>query len=176
MNQAEEQGREREVVPGNEPEESPQCSQRDESAPDEQKRAYSDLHDQFLRLAADFENFKKRTARDRETSIAMANERFAADVLEIVDNLERAQKADDAHLREGLEQIQLLLSSVLQRHGIEPVESLSKKFNPAEHEAVAQVPSDQEPGIVIDELSRGYRMHDKIIRFAKVAVSKAKEG
>ena len=69
---------------------------------DEQKKAFADLNDQFLRLAADFENFKKRTARDREISISLANERFAIDILEVVDNLERALKADDTHLREGI--------------------------------------------------------------------------
>ena len=88
-------------------EERPPC-QCGAAAPDDQKKAYADLNDRYLRLAADFENFRKRTARDREQSIALANERFAADVLEIVDNLERAQKADDAHLREGLGQIQQL--------------------------------------------------------------------
>ncbi len=75
---------------------------------DEQKKAYAELNDQFLRLAADFENFKKRTARDREISISLANERFAIDILEVVDNLERALKADDTHLREGIRQIQQL--------------------------------------------------------------------
>jgi len=172
----EERAGENEAQNGKEPGVSPPGPPCTEPAPDDQKKAYTDLNDRFLRLAADFENFKKRTARDREASIALANERFAADVLEIVDNLERAQKADDSHLREGLGQIQLLLSSILQRHGIEPVEALQKKFNPAEHEAIAHLPSDQEPGTVIDVVSRGYRMHDKIIRFAKVAVAREKEG
>ena len=139
---------------------------------EEQTRVYAELNDKFLRLAADFENFRRRTARDREASIALANEEFAADVLEVVDNLDRALKADDTHLREGIRQIQLLLDTVMQRHGITPIDSLQKRFNPAEHEAIAHVTSDQETGTVIDEVSRGYRMKDKVIRFAKVAVSK----
>jgi molecular chaperone GrpE len=139
---------------------------------DEQKKAYAELNDQFLRLAADFENFKKRTARDREHSISLANERSAIDILEVVDNLERALKSDDTHLREGILQIQQLLQEQLLRHGINPVDALKKPFNPAEHEAIAHITSDEKTGTVIDVVARGYRMHDKVIRYAKVAVSK----
>jgi molecular chaperone GrpE len=142
---------------------------------DEKKKAFADLNGQFLRLAADFENFRRRTARERESITALANERFAVDLLEVVDNLERALKSDDAHLREGIVQIQQLLASQLERHGVIPIESLKKQFSPAEHEAIAHVPSDETAGTVIDEVARGYRMHDKVIRHAKVAVSKGNE-
>jgi molecular chaperone GrpE len=143
--------------------------------PDEQKKAYADLNDRFLRLAADFENYKKRSERDRASMIALANERFATDILEVVDNIERALKSDDAHLREGIVQIQQLLAAQLQRHGVCPIDSLKKPFNPQEHEAIAHVPSNECAGTVIDEVSRGYRMHEKIIRCAKVAVSKGNQ-
>jgi molecular chaperone GrpE len=139
---------------------------------DEARKAYAELNDQLLRLAADFENFKKRTARDRENSIALANERFAIDILEVVDNLERALKADDSHLREGILQIQQLLFEQLLRHGINPVDAMKKPFDPAEHEAIAHITSDEKAGTVIDVVAQGYRMHDKVIRYAKVAVSK----
>jgi len=142
---------------------------------DELMKSGADWSDRYLRLAADFENFQKRTARDREMVIALANERIATDVLEVVDNLERALKTDDAHLREGISQIRQMICSLLERHGITPIVSLEKKFNPAEHEAIAHVPSEKEDGIVIDEVARGYRMHDKVIRYAKVAVSKGKQ-
>lgn len=143
---------------------------------EEQKKANAELNDRFLRLAADFENFKKRTERDQTRIISLATERFAVDVLEVVDNLERAQKADDSHLREGVTRIQQLLGSVLMKHGIVPVDSLNKRFNPEEHEAIAHVLSDKEQGVVIDEIARGYRMQGKVIRYAKVAVSKSKDG
>ena len=143
--------------------------------PDQQKKAFAELNDQFLRLAADFENFKRRTFRDRESVIALANERFAIDLLEVVDNFDRALKSDDSHLREGLEQIRQLLSAQLQRHGIMPIDSLNKPFNPMEHEAIAYVLSDEPEGMVIDEVTRGYRMNEKVIRHAKVAVSKGNE-
>jgi molecular chaperone GrpE len=140
--------------------------------PDEQKKAFADLNDQFLRLAADFENYKRRTSRERESIVAQANERFAIDLLEVVDNFDRALKSDDSHLREGLEQIRLLLSAQLQRHGIMPIDSLNKPFNPLQHEAIAHVPSCEPEGMVIDEVAKGYTMNEKVIRHAKVAVSK----
>ncbi len=150
-------------------------SQTDSPPLDEQKKALAELNDRYLRLAADFENFKKRTARDRETITNLANERFAIDIIEVLDNFERAIKADDSHLREGIVQIEQLLYSQLQRHGITPLDALKKSFNPAEHEAIAHVPSDEPEGIVVDEVARGYRMHDKVIRYAKVAVSKGNQ-
>lgn len=143
-----------------------------QSGLDEQKKRYDELNDQYLRLAADFDNFRKRSARERETILQFANERFAVDMLEVMDNLDRAARADDASLREGLGRIRELCSAVLQRHGIIPIDVLKKKFDPAEHEAIAHLPSDYEEGVVIDEVARGYRMNDRVIRFAKVAVSK----
>jgi len=139
------------------------------------KQQYDELHDQYLRLAADFDNFRKRTLRDHERIMQQANEQLATDMLEVVDNLERAARFDDSHIREGLVQIQQLCAAILQRHGITPIDSLDKAFDPAVHEAIAHLPSDKEAGTVIDEMSKGYRMHDKVIRFAKVAVSKGNE-
>jgi molecular chaperone GrpE len=155
-------------------------SKEKESAPflselEEERKRYEDLNDRFLRLAADFENFRRRTAHERDSIIQFANERFAVDILEVVDNLERAARSDENHLRKGLMQIRELCSAILQRHGITPIDVLAKKFDPAEHEAVVHVPSTKEEGVVIDEIARGYRMHDKVIRYAKVAVSKGKE-
>jgi molecular chaperone GrpE len=140
--------------------------------PDEQKKAFAELNDQFLRLAADFENFKRRTCKERESVVALANERFAIDFLEVVDNFDRALKSDDSHLREGLEQIRQLLGATLQHHGIMPIDSLNKPFNPKEHEAIAHIPSGEPEGTVIDEVAKGYKMNEKVIRPAKVAVSK----
>jgi molecular chaperone GrpE len=150
-------------------------SQQFEEEIEVQKKAFAELNDQLLRLAADYENFKKRTLRERETLISYANERFAIDILEIVDNFERALKTDDSHLREGILQIRQLLDAQLLRNGITPLDAQKKQFNPAEHEAIAHVTSEEPTGTVIDEVSRGYRMHDKVIRYAKVAVSKGNQ-
>ena len=157
------------------PENSPTESQQLAAELETQKKAYAELNDQLLRLAADYENFKKRTARERETLVSLANERFALDILEVVDNFERSLKTDDTHLREGINQIRQLLNAQLLRNGIIPLDAQKKQFNPAEHEAIAHIASDEPAGTVIDEVSRGYRMHDKVIRYAKVAVSKGKE-
>ena len=92
-----------------------------------------------------------------------------------MDNLERALKADDTHLREGILQIQQLLNAQLLRNGINPVDALKKQFNPSEHEAIAYIASDETEGAVIDVVARGYRMQGKVIRYAKVAVSKGNQ-
>jgi len=151
----------------------PSSQQSDELA--EQKKKCVELNDRFLRLAADFDNYRKRIARDHETQIQLANERFAIDVLEIADNLERALRADDDHLRTGVDQIRQLLTGVLERHGITPIEALKTSFDPGVHEAVAHIPSDEGEGTVVDVVSPGYRMHNKVIRYAKVAVSNGKQ-
>jgi molecular chaperone GrpE len=142
---------------------------------DELQQQYSELNDRFLRLAADFDNYKKRVARDQEMRVNAAVEAFAVDVLEVADNLDRAIAAEDEQLREGLEQIRKFLTALFERHEITPIESLNEKFDPEVHEAVAYVPSDHDEGTVIDELIRGYRMKDKVIRCAKVAVSRGKD-
>ena len=157
-------------------EEAPLSESRpDSSGLDEQKKAFGELNDRFLRLAADFENFRKRTAREQETIVFLANERIAVDILEVVDNLERALKTDDSHIREGIVHIQQLLGSLLERYSITPIDVLKKPFNPLEHEAIAHIPSPEYEGTVVDEISRGYRMHGKVIRYAKVAVSKGNQ-
>jgi len=150
-----------------EPSPSPQIAE-----PEWQRKRYDELNDRFLRLAADFDNFRKRTVHEQENITRRANERFAVDILEVADNLERALNADDGHLREGVEQIRRLLAEILERYGIMPVEALKTMFNPSEHEAVAHILSDETEGTVVDVVSRGYRMYEKIIRYAKVAVSK----
>ncbi|NYT06609.1 MAG: nucleotide exchange factor GrpE [Methanomicrobiales archaeon] len=142
---------------------------------DELQRSYDELNDRFLRLAADFENYKKRVARDIDARASSAVEQFAVEILDIVDNLERALASDDERLREGLEQIHKLLTSILERRGIEPLSCINTPFDPVRQEAIAYVPSECEEGIVIDEVRRGYRMHDKVLRCAKVAVSQGKK-
>ena len=145
-------------------------------SPGELQREYQELNDRFLRLAADFENFRKRTERDLDARVRFAIGEFASELLEVIDNFERALKEEDETAREGLVQIHKLFRSILERHGIRPLESVGKPFNPAEHEAVAYVPSAYDEGTIVEEFCRGYCMQDRVIRCAKVAVSKGKEG
>jgi molecular chaperone GrpE len=146
------------------------------SPPGDLQRDYNELNERFLRLAADFENFRRRSARDMDAQVRFAIEGFAVELLEVADNFERALRSEDGKAREGLEQIQKLFRTVLERHGIHPVESVGMKFDPARHEAVVSLPSACEEGTVVEEFTCGYRMHDRVIRCAKVAVAKGKEG
>lgn len=139
------------------------------------RQAHDELRDRYLRLAADYDNFRKRTARENEAVIRDQVDRFARDILEGMDDLDRALQSDGTMLREGLEQIRQVFLASFTRHGIRPVEAKGLPFNPREHEPVAAVASDEPEGTVIQEVSRGYAREDRIIRFAKVIVSKGKE-
>jgi molecular chaperone GrpE len=136
----------------------------------------SALNDKYLRLAADFDNFRKRSAKESSERAERAVENLALEILEVVDNIERALNSDEASLRDGVEQIHKILTKILTNHSISPIDSLKEQFDPNLHEAIAYVPSETEKeGTVIDEVIRGYSMKDKVIRCAKVAVSKGKK-
>ncbi|HVP94506.1 MAG TPA: nucleotide exchange factor GrpE [Methanoregulaceae archaeon] len=148
-----------------------------EGTPDPEllKQQLADMNEKYLRLAADFENYRKRTDRDLSTNVRYAIEKFAVDLIDVIDNFDRALASDPSAAREGLEQINKLFRTIIASHGITPIDSVGIKFNPAEHEAVVCIPSDKEDGTVVEELCKGYRMHDRIIRCAKVAVAKGRE-
>lgn len=166
--QGENQGEEKELIP----EESP--PQVEKTPLEILQSDYDDLHDRYLRLAADFENFRKRSARDMEYRTTSAIERFAKDMLEVADSLDRALVAEEG-THEGMSQIKKLLENVLERQGISPYESSGIPFDPSRHEAIAYVPSDNNEGTVCDEVCRGYCLNSKVIRPAKVTVSRGKE-
>jgi len=149
-----------------------------EGSPPEQEKSpldllrseYDDLNDKYLRLAADFENFRKRSVRDTEQRITQSIGQFARDMLEVADSLDRALQAEGgAH--EGLAQIQKLLIQVMKRQGLESFESVGEKFDPTRHEAIAMIPSPQEEGTVCDQVCKGYCLQEKVIRPAQVVVS-----
>ncbi len=142
---------------------------------EELQKAYDDLNSRYLRLAADFDNYRKRMARELDARTAFAIEDFAVELLDVVDNFERAEKVEGTGLKEGMEQIKKLFLTILERHDIRPIDCRNLPFDPERHEAIAYVPSDAKEGTVIDEAVRGYCMQDKVIRCAKVVVSKGKE-
>ncbi|NLX49772.1 MAG: nucleotide exchange factor GrpE [Methanospirillum sp.] len=160
------------------PEQSPGGSDSAES-PEETlaalRSAYEELNERHLRLAADFENYKKRSARDQADRVIAAVQQVICEMLEVYDNLERAEQANDGGLRTGLSQIRKLFGALLERRGVTPIVCLNQQFDPAFHEAIATVPSDEPDGTVIDEITRGYCMNGQVIRYAKVAVSKNTE-
>lgn len=132
--------------------------------------------DDYLRLAADFDNFRKRTRRDSEQQAAAEKESFIQDLLPILDNLERALACEgttsSAQLHRGVEMTLKQLRGLLHRHGIEPVEALGQPFNPHRHEAVAVRHDPRQPDhIVLEDVQRGYCRGDKVFRPAKVIVN-----
>lgn len=132
--------------------------------------------DDYLRLAADFDNFRKRTRRDSEQQAAVEKEAFIQDLLPILDNLERALACEGAtsaaQLHQGVEMTLKQLAGLLQRHGIDPVEALGQPFDPHRHEAVAVGHDPRQPDhIVLEVVQRGYCRGDKVFRPAKVIVN-----
>jgi molecular chaperone GrpE len=132
--------------------------------------------DDYLRLAADFDNFKKRTRRDSERQATAEKDAFIADLLPAVDNLERAlasgQSSSCEQLHQGVEMTWQQLGQLLNRHGIEAVEDVGRPFDPHRHEAVSVRHDPRQPDhIVLEVIQRGYCRGDKVFRPAKVIVN-----
>lgn len=133
--------------------------------------------DKLLRTMAEFDNYRKRTAVQFEQVIRSANEKLLLEMLEIVDNFERAlQHSDDENnsesLRKGTELIYNQMQSVLKKYDVTTIESLGKPFDPNLHDAMMQTPSDTyAEGVVALELGKGYRIGERVLRHARVAVS-----
>lgn len=144
---------------------------------EEMKSTIEELKDLHLRVAADFDNYRKRMEKEREAIVCFANERLISDLLPILDNLDRALDADhdgshSGDILEGVRMISDQLHKVLQQCGLEPVSSLGKLFDPSIHEAVGVLSSpDHEDGTVINELQKGYRLKGKVVRPSMVHVA-----
>lgn len=138
-----------------------------------------DHYDRLLRLSAEFENYRKRTAREMRDVVRYANEKLAKEMLTVVDNLERAiESASTNHAQDDplLKGVHLTLEEtlkILERHHVAPIKSLGEPFDPNYHQAMLQTEAaDQPPNTVVDELQKGYMIHDRLLRPALVAVSK----
>ena len=144
------------------PQEEPQ--QQPEPEPD----------DRLLRLAADFENYKKRAARERQEYVQLANERLIGELIPILDDLERALSAaeqhEEAQLEDGVRLVHRALAGLLQRHGVAAI-ATDGKFDPHVHEALLSQPSEAEEGSVLDVVQKGYRLGDRVVRPARVVVA-----
>jgi len=140
----------------------------------------AELEDKLLRAAADFDNYKKRTARQFEEIAKAANDKLVGEFLEIIDNFERAREHANGEvaletLLKGNEMIHGQMVALLARYNIEPIEALGKPFDPNLHEALFQIESEEHAeGIVAQEVSRGYRQGSRVLRHSRVAVSKGK--
>jgi molecular chaperone GrpE len=136
-------------------------------------------HDRMLRLAAEFENYKKRTNREMEDLKKYATENLIRQLLTIVDNLERAIASASADNQNGqgvIDGVALTLAEVmkiLEKHHVSPIESLGVPFDPSFHQAMCQEESDEHPpNTVVQEYQKGYMIHDRLLRPAMVVVSK----
>jgi len=136
--------------------------------------------DRFLRAAADLENYRKRAAREKEELARFTAEKIVAALLPVLDNLERALAAAEQHTQkpeailQGLTQVQTQFRRTLEEHGLkEVVAHAGHPFDPNLHEAVSHVPHAEHPeGVIIDQLQRGYKLADRLLRPARVVVSK----
>ena len=149
---------------------------------EEAERRAAEAHDRLLRVSADLENFKKRTAREMEDFRRYANEALIKDLLPVIDNLERAMASCDrqdpevAPFLEGVEMTHGEILKVLERFAVRPIRAEGEPFDPAYHQAVFQEASDQHPeNTVVSEFQKGYLMHDRLLRPAMVVVSKGKD-
>ncbi len=144
----------------------------------------ADLKDKLLRALADNENTIRRAKREREDTAKYAAANFARDMLTVGDNLRRALDAAPESLSDGDDQTKAFMEgidltsrellSVLERHGIKQISPVGEKFNHDQHEALFEVPtSDMEPGMVVQVIEDGFTIHDRLLRAAKVGVSKA---
>ncbi len=137
------------------------------------------LQDRLLRLQAEFENFKKRMAREKAEYLKFGHERLVLEFLPVLDNLERAiatarAEAGTTPLLEGIEMIARLFRTVLEKAGVKPMEVMGQPFDPGYHQAVEQVESSHGNGnVVVEEVRKGYLMEGRVIRPALVKVSHA---
>jgi molecular chaperone GrpE len=146
--------------------------------PDELQRQRDDYYDRLLRKTAEFDNYRKRVERDRQSMAEAVAADVVRDLLPLVDDLERALKADTGAdgaeaYRRGVELIHRQLLEVLRKRGVRPIEALGTDFDPHVHQAIAHEPADgRRDGEVIEEFGRGYMLGDRMIRPAIVKVAK----
>lgn len=136
-------------------------------------------HDRFLRVSAEFENYKKRAQREVDDFRKYANEAILKDLLTVVDNLERAvesssEKCENDQLLEGVDLTLKEILKVFEKFSVKPIEALEHEFDPAVHQAVLQEASEAHAeNMVIREFQKGYTIHDRLLRPAMVVVSKS---
>jgi len=145
------------------------------------KEKERELQDKILRLGAEFENYKKRVQKERQDWIKYAGETFILELLSIVDNFERAFQAADKTqdfgvLHKGVEMILIEIERFLKEKGVKKIEAVDKQFDPHRHEAIEHIEcQEREENTIVEELQSGYELNGKVVRPAKVKVSKRLE-
>jgi molecular chaperone GrpE len=153
-----------------------------EAQPEDQVAALEAERDEYLndlkRVAAEFENYRKRVSRDQESLVARAHERLVKELLPVLDDLERALAAAEEHeeakLEEGVRLVHRELKAALDREGLAEIET-DGVFDPHVHEALLSQPSEAEEGSVLEVLQKGYKLGDRVLRPARVVVAAPQE-
>lgn len=150
---------------------------------EKKEKEYASLWDRYLRLQAEFDNYKKRTFKEKVEFVKFANEGLILELLDILDNFERGVKSaelkkDFGLLHQGVDMISKQLHTLLEAKGLKRIKSLGENFDPHQHEAVEVIEDEDEEaseGRIVEELQPGYMLNDRIIRPAKVKVVRKKE-
>ena len=137
------------------------------------------LEDRLLRLAAEFDNYKKRTAKEFAQIIKNANEGLISELVLVLDNFRRAfessqNTSNPESFKKGMEIIYNQLKQTLEKEGLKEIIAKGEKFDPNFHEAVSQMESEQEEGTILEEISKGYILNGKVIKHSQVVVAKGK--
>jgi molecular chaperone GrpE len=160
-------------------ENAPEVENEPLSELDQTKADLVEQKDKYLRLMAEFDNFKRRTAKERMELIQTAGKDVIVSLLDVLDDCDRAEKQlnttdDIAVQKDGIQLVFNKIRTTMQAKGVKAMESIGKDFDAEFHEAITEVPvsDNKQKGKVIDEVTKGYSLNEKIIRFAKVVVGK----
>ena len=163
-----------EITSENKPGQSVNEQAEEQAAVKKAKEELAEARDKYLRLYSEFENFKRRTAREKLDMVQSANERLIKDLLPVIDDFERAEKSFKANSpeAEGFLLINTKFKKVLDMYGVKSMDiKKGDEFDPDLHEAIAQIPDTEElQGKIVEVVDKGYLQNDKVIRFAKVVV------
>ena len=137
----------------------------------------NEINDKYLRLYSEFDNYRKRTIKERIELSKTASEEIIIDLLPVLDDFERSIKSNEASedcdaIKDGMDLIYNKFKNTLEKKGLKPIETQGNEFDTDFHEAITQIPapSDDLKGKVVDEIEKGYQLHDKVIRFSKVVI------
>jgi len=151
----------------------------EESGLEKLKAELEDQKDKFVRKVAEFENFRRRSAKERVELIQTAGKEVITDLLDVLDDCDRAQKQiekseDNKDIKDGVLLVFNKLRNILSAKGLKPMQTIHEEFNPDLHEAITEIsaPNDKLKGKILDEVVKGYYLNDKIIRHAKVVIGK----
>lgn len=170
------------VKTDNSTEDNSEATKKDEATEEqnqleELQKKNSELNDKYLRLTAEFDNYRKRTLKEKMELMKSAGESLLVNILPIVDNFERALKSmDDTKevdaIKEGVKLIYNSFVEFMKTNGVKEIEALNKEFDLDEHEALTKIPAPEKKlkGKVVDVIEKGYKLNDKVIRYSKVVV------